>query len=158
MQTTKVENLDSKRNVAQFEPIRFAPPVNEIPANNDFKDYTARIEKVMASMTEALNSLVRILQPQTYAVTASGAIVATAASQIVVWQNPDRKFCSITNADVAKANNITLNLGAVATVNTGIVLFPGGTFTFGANTDEKYLGEVSVVSEGANVLTVWVEA
>ena len=153
---TPNQNLDSKTNAAGFEPIRFSPPANPFPANNDFKEYTARLDRSMLEISTALNLLVRWLQPVNFSVVASGTLAASGTSQVVLRQNPDRRFAAIINSEAA--TDVYLSLTAVAISGAGITLKPGGVFSFGTNTDMKYTGEVSAITAGAGAVLTFIEA
>ena len=142
----------SSVTTGQPTPIIDGPAAALKQLSNDLKEYTSRIERTNETMTQALNLLIRWLAPANTAATQAGVLAATAASQTVMSQNPDRKFAAIINADLA--TDVNLTLGAVAVAATGITLRPGGVFTFGTNTDMKYTGEVSAICAAAGTATI----
>ena len=150
------KNLPSATNTAGFESSPEGTQTQLKNLQTSFEDFAGRTQKAFVSMTEALNILVRLLQAINFPAYGSGTLVAGAASQVVLRQNSDRKFAVIVNSEAA--TDVYINLGAVAISGTGITLKPGGTFSFGTNTDMKWTGEVSAITAGASAVLTFVEA
>lgn len=130
--------------------------VNLVQLANDLREYTSRTDRALVSITEILNLLVRWLLPANYPAIGSGSITLTTTSQVILRQNPDRRLAAIINND--NVSDVYLNLGSVCLVSTGICLKPGGTFTFGTNSDCKYTGDVSGIVEAGTILVTFIEA